>query len=140
MTLKVTCSILICLILETLKLMKTANFQLLSCFFRRVGHEENGLCHEKERRLLRSTYQERMQVSATKRNQLFQEKKRLQVTKLQSCVQEPVLCGENLVSCHTELNKFIVIATLLLCSNQSLGWSPVDNLSDDWRWQPQELC
>ncbi|NXD94878.1 DISC1 protein, partial [Chaetorhynchus papuensis] len=41
-------------------------------------HEENGLCHEKERRLLRSTYQERMQLSATKRNQLFQEKKRLQ--------------------------------------------------------------
>ncbi|KAM4785706.1 disrupted in schizophrenia 1 protein isoform 7-T11 [Cyanocitta cristata] len=44
----------------------------------RVRHEENGLCHEKEHRLLRSTYQERMQVSATKRNQLFQEKKRLQ--------------------------------------------------------------
>ncbi|NXH25894.1 DISC1 protein, partial [Myiagra hebetior] len=44
----------------------------------RVKHEENGLCHEKEHRLLRSTYQERMQVSATKRNQLFQEKKRLQ--------------------------------------------------------------
>ncbi|NWW64673.1 DISC1 protein, partial [Ifrita kowaldi] len=41
-------------------------------------HEENGLCHEKQHRLLRSTYQERMQVSATKRNQLFQEKKRLQ--------------------------------------------------------------
>ncbi|XP_048154485.1 disrupted in schizophrenia 1 protein [Corvus hawaiiensis] len=44
----------------------------------RVRHEENGLCHEKEHRLLRSTYQERMQVSAMKRNQLFQEKKRLQ--------------------------------------------------------------
>ncbi|KAJ7396186.1 Disrupted in schizophrenia 1 protein [Pitangus sulphuratus] len=42
----------------------------------RVRHEENDLCHEKE--LLRSTYQERMQVSATKRSQLFQEKKRLQ--------------------------------------------------------------
>ncbi|NXJ22631.1 DISC1 protein, partial [Dicrurus megarhynchus] len=41
-------------------------------------HEENGLCCEKDHRLLRSTYQERMQVSATKRNQLFQEKKRLQ--------------------------------------------------------------
>ncbi|CAN8203785.1 unnamed protein product [Coccothraustes coccothraustes] len=44
----------------------------------RVRHEENGLCNEKELRLLRSTSQERMQVSATKRNQLFQEKKRLQ--------------------------------------------------------------
>ncbi|XP_039563507.1 disrupted in schizophrenia 1 protein isoform X3 [Passer montanus] len=43
-----------------------------------VRHEENGLCHEKELRLLRSTSQERTQVSATKRNQLFQEKKRLQ--------------------------------------------------------------
>ncbi|XP_050171887.1 disrupted in schizophrenia 1 protein isoform X3 [Myiozetetes cayanensis] len=42
----------------------------------RVRHEENDLCHEKE--LLRSTYQERMQVSATKRSQLLQEKKRLQ--------------------------------------------------------------
>ncbi|NXP29329.1 DISC1 protein, partial [Scytalopus superciliaris] len=41
-------------------------------------HEENDLCHEKEHKLLRSTYQERMQVSATKRNQLFEEKKRLQ--------------------------------------------------------------
>ncbi|XP_063246565.1 disrupted in schizophrenia 1 protein isoform X3 [Prinia subflava] len=41
-------------------------------------HEENGLCHEKEQRLQRSTSQERTQVSATKRNQLFQEKKRLQ--------------------------------------------------------------
>ncbi|NXU09076.1 DISC1 protein, partial [Pardalotus punctatus] len=41
-------------------------------------HEENGLCNEKEHKLLRSTYKERMQVSATKRNQLFQEKKRLQ--------------------------------------------------------------
>ncbi|NXH07054.1 DISC1 protein, partial [Loxia leucoptera] len=43
-----------------------------------VRHEENGLCNEKELRLLRSTSQERTQVSATKRNQLFQEKKRLQ--------------------------------------------------------------
>ncbi|XP_064269921.1 disrupted in schizophrenia 1 protein isoform X8 [Passer domesticus] len=43
-----------------------------------VRHEENGLCHEKELRLLRSTSQERTQVSATKRNHLFQEKKRLQ--------------------------------------------------------------
>ncbi|XP_014119149.1 PREDICTED: LOW QUALITY PROTEIN: disrupted in schizophrenia 1 protein [Pseudopodoces humilis] len=43
-----------------------------------VRREENGLCHEKEHRLLRSTSQERTQVSATKRNQLFQEKKRLQ--------------------------------------------------------------
>ncbi|XP_064504901.1 disrupted in schizophrenia 1 protein isoform X2 [Pseudopipra pipra] len=44
----------------------------------RVRHEENNLCHEKEHKLLRSTYQERMQVSATKRSQLFQEKKWLQ--------------------------------------------------------------
>ncbi|XP_027539182.1 disrupted in schizophrenia 1 protein [Neopelma chrysocephalum] len=44
----------------------------------RVRHEENYLCHEKEHKLLRSTYQERMQVSATKRSQLFQEKKWLQ--------------------------------------------------------------
>ncbi|NWV03457.1 DISC1 protein, partial [Ptilonorhynchus violaceus] len=44
----------------------------------RVKHEESNLCHKKEHKLLRSTYQERMQVSATKRNQLFQEKKRLQ--------------------------------------------------------------
>ncbi|XP_066034882.1 disrupted in schizophrenia 1 protein isoform X8 [Chamaea fasciata] len=43
-----------------------------------VRHEENGLCHEKELRLQRSTSQERTQVSATKRNQLFQEKKWLQ--------------------------------------------------------------
>ncbi|KAL9863767.1 disrupted in schizophrenia 1 protein isoform 3-T3 [Geothlypis trichas] len=43
-----------------------------------VRHEENSLCHEKELRLLLSTSQERTQVSATKRNQLFQEKKRLQ--------------------------------------------------------------
>ncbi|NWR89057.1 DISC1 protein, partial [Furnarius figulus] len=41
-------------------------------------HEENDLCHEKEHKLLRSTYQERMQVSATKRNQLFEERKCLQ--------------------------------------------------------------
>ncbi|KFP76136.1 Disrupted in schizophrenia 1 protein, partial [Acanthisitta chloris] len=44
----------------------------------RVRHEETHLWHEKEHKLLRSVYQERMQVSATKRNQLFQEKKRLQ--------------------------------------------------------------
>uniref|UniRef100_A0A8C5UMU4 DISC1 scaffold protein n=1 Tax=Malurus cyaneus samueli TaxID=2593467 RepID=A0A8C5UMU4_9PASS len=43
-----------------------------------VRHEENGLCHEKEHKLLRSTYQERMQILATKQNQLFQEEKRLQ--------------------------------------------------------------
>uniref|UniRef100_A0A8C3QGP3 DISC1 scaffold protein n=1 Tax=Cyanoderma ruficeps TaxID=181631 RepID=A0A8C3QGP3_9PASS len=43
-----------------------------------VRHEENGLCHEKEHRLQRSTSQGRTQVSATKRNQLFQEKKQLQ--------------------------------------------------------------
>ncbi|KAI1240782.1 Disrupted in schizophrenia 1 protein, partial [Lamprotornis superbus] len=43
-----------------------------------VRHEENGLCHEKEHRLLRSTSQERTQVLATKQNQLFQERKRLQ--------------------------------------------------------------
>ncbi|XP_064564596.1 disrupted in schizophrenia 1 protein isoform X3 [Zonotrichia leucophrys gambelii] len=43
-----------------------------------VRREENGLCHEKELRFLRTTSQERTQVSATKRNQLFQEKKRLQ--------------------------------------------------------------
>ncbi|NWR14778.1 DISC1 protein, partial [Emberiza fucata] len=53
-------------------------FLLFFFFFQRVRHEENGLCHEKELRLLRSTSQERMQVSATKRSQLFQEKKRLQ--------------------------------------------------------------
>ncbi|NXO68049.1 DISC1 protein, partial [Phainopepla nitens] len=41
-------------------------------------HEENGFCHEKEHRLLRSTSQERTQVSATKRNELFEEKKWLQ--------------------------------------------------------------
>ncbi|NXY17242.1 DISC1 protein, partial [Atrichornis clamosus] len=41
-------------------------------------HEENDLCHEKEHKLLRSTYQERMQASATKRSQLSQEKKWLQ--------------------------------------------------------------
>ncbi|NWW30267.1 DISC1 protein, partial [Panurus biarmicus] len=43
-----------------------------------VRHEENGLCHEKEHRLQRSTSRERTQVLATKRNQLFQAKKRLQ--------------------------------------------------------------
>ncbi|KAM7061418.1 disrupted in schizophrenia 1 protein isoform 1-T2 [Acridotheres tristis] len=43
-----------------------------------VRPEEDGLCHEKEHRLLRLTSQERTQVSATKRNQLFQERKRLQ--------------------------------------------------------------
>ncbi|NXC74348.1 DISC1 protein, partial [Anhinga anhinga] len=41
-------------------------------------HEETQLWHESEHKLLRSTYQERTQVSATKRNQLFQEKKWLQ--------------------------------------------------------------
>ncbi|NXD27115.1 DISC1 protein, partial [Spelaeornis formosus] len=41
-------------------------------------HEENGLHHEKEYRLLRSASQERMHVLDTKRNQLFQEKKWLQ--------------------------------------------------------------
>ncbi|XP_071405649.1 disrupted in schizophrenia 1 protein isoform X2 [Pithys albifrons albifrons] len=44
----------------------------------RVRREENDLCHEKEHKLLRTTYQERMQVSATKRNQLSEEKKLLQ--------------------------------------------------------------
>ncbi|XP_076190228.1 disrupted in schizophrenia 1 protein [Aptenodytes patagonicus] len=44
----------------------------------RVRHEEIQLWHENEHKLLRSTYQERTQVSATKRNQLFQEKKWLQ--------------------------------------------------------------
>ncbi|NXK93961.1 DISC1 protein, partial [Formicarius rufipectus] len=42
------------------------------------GGEENNLYHENEHKLLRSTYQERMHVSATKRNQLFEEKKLLQ--------------------------------------------------------------
>ncbi|XP_009950243.1 PREDICTED: LOW QUALITY PROTEIN: disrupted in schizophrenia 1 protein, partial [Leptosomus discolor] len=41
-------------------------------------HEETQLWHENEQKLLRSAYQERIQVSATKRNQLFQEKKWLQ--------------------------------------------------------------
>ncbi|NWX51350.1 DISC1 protein, partial [Steatornis caripensis] len=41
-------------------------------------YEETQHEHENEHKLLRSTYQERMQVSATKRNQLFQEKKWLQ--------------------------------------------------------------
>ncbi|NXY89486.1 DISC1 protein, partial [Alcedo cyanopectus] len=41
-------------------------------------HEETQLWHENECKLLRSTYQERMKVLATKRNQLFQEKKWLQ--------------------------------------------------------------
>ncbi|NWU86835.1 DISC1 protein, partial [Onychorhynchus coronatus] len=44
----------------------------------RARHEEIDLCHEKEHKLLKSTYQERMQVSTTKRSQLFQEKKWLQ--------------------------------------------------------------
>ncbi|KFQ52406.1 Disrupted in schizophrenia 1 protein, partial [Nestor notabilis] len=44
----------------------------------RVRNEEMQLWHENDHKLLRSTYQERMQVSATKRNQLFQEKKWLQ--------------------------------------------------------------
>ncbi|XP_074945595.1 disrupted in schizophrenia 1 protein isoform X2 [Phalacrocorax aristotelis] len=44
----------------------------------RVRHEETQLWHENEHKLLRSTYQARTQVSASKRNQLFQEKKWLQ--------------------------------------------------------------
>ncbi|XP_072783226.1 disrupted in schizophrenia 1 protein isoform X2 [Taeniopygia guttata] len=48
------------------------------CYISGIRHEENGLCYEKEHRLLRSTSQERTQVSAKKRSQLFQEKKRLQ--------------------------------------------------------------
>ncbi|XP_068795127.1 disrupted in schizophrenia 1 protein isoform X1 [Struthio camelus] len=44
----------------------------------RVKNEETQLWQENELKLLRSTYQERIQVSATKRNQLFQEKKWLQ--------------------------------------------------------------
>ncbi|NXF05791.1 DISC1 protein, partial [Smithornis capensis] len=44
----------------------------------RFRNEQNYLCNEKEHKLLRSTYQERMQLSATKRNQLYQEKKWLQ--------------------------------------------------------------
>ncbi|KAM9018270.1 disrupted in schizophrenia 1 protein isoform 2-T2 [Ara ararauna] len=44
----------------------------------RVRNEETQVWHENEHKLLRSTYQERMQVSATKRSQLFQEKKWLQ--------------------------------------------------------------
>ncbi|NXL57503.1 DISC1 protein, partial [Chordeiles acutipennis] len=44
----------------------------------RARHEETQLWHENEHKLLRSTYQERMQVSTTKRNQLFKEKKWLQ--------------------------------------------------------------
>ncbi|NXE77130.1 DISC1 protein, partial [Cochlearius cochlearius] len=41
-------------------------------------HEETQLWHENEHKLLRSTFQERTQDSAAKRNQLFQEKKWLQ--------------------------------------------------------------
>ncbi|NXK29132.1 DISC1 protein, partial [Arenaria interpres] len=41
-------------------------------------HEGTHLCHENEYKHLRSSYEERMQVSATKRNQLLQEKKWLQ--------------------------------------------------------------
>ncbi|XP_065536344.1 disrupted in schizophrenia 1 protein isoform X2 [Lathamus discolor] len=44
----------------------------------RLRNEEMQVWHENEHKLLRSTYQERMEVSATKRNQLFQEKKWLQ--------------------------------------------------------------
>ncbi|NXN20009.1 DISC1 protein, partial [Indicator maculatus] len=40
----------------------------------RIRLEETQLWHEIKHKLLRSTYQERMQVSATKRKQLFQEK------------------------------------------------------------------
>ncbi|NWU57673.1 DISC1 protein, partial [Dromas ardeola] len=41
-------------------------------------HEGTQLWHENEYKLLRFTYEERMQVLATRRNQLFQEKKWLQ--------------------------------------------------------------
>ncbi|NXI48566.1 DISC1 protein, partial [Galbula dea] len=41
-------------------------------------HEETQLWHENEHKLLRSAFQERMQILTTKRNQLFQEKKLLQ--------------------------------------------------------------
>ncbi|XP_075268292.1 disrupted in schizophrenia 1 protein isoform X1 [Opisthocomus hoazin] len=44
----------------------------------RIRHEETQFWHENGHKLLRSTYQERMQVSTTKRNQLLQEKKGLQ--------------------------------------------------------------
>ncbi|KAM9382724.1 LOW QUALITY PROTEIN: disrupted in schizophrenia 1 protein [Phaethornis superciliosus] len=44
----------------------------------RVRPEETQLWHENEHKLLRSTYQERMQVWATRQNQLLQEKKCLQ--------------------------------------------------------------
>ncbi|XP_010085169.1 PREDICTED: disrupted in schizophrenia 1 protein, partial [Pterocles gutturalis] len=44
----------------------------------RVRHEETRLWHENEHKLLTSAYQERMHVSATKRNELFQQKKWLQ--------------------------------------------------------------
>ncbi|NWX86258.1 DISC1 protein, partial [Nothoprocta pentlandii] len=44
----------------------------------RVTNEESQLWQENEHKLLRSTYQERIQVSAAKRNKLLQEKKRLQ--------------------------------------------------------------
>ncbi|NXN34888.1 DISC1 protein, partial [Rhinoptilus africanus] len=45
---------------------------------RRIRHEGTQLWHENEYKLLRSTSEERMQVSATRRNQLVQEKKWLQ--------------------------------------------------------------
>ncbi|NXY73333.1 DISC1 protein, partial [Glareola pratincola] len=41
-------------------------------------HEGTQLWHENEYKLLRSTYEERMQISTTRRNQLVQEKKWLQ--------------------------------------------------------------
>ncbi|NWI58501.1 DISC1 protein, partial [Calyptomena viridis] len=41
-------------------------------------NEENGPCCEKEHKLLRLTYQERMHLSATKQKQLYQEKTWLQ--------------------------------------------------------------
>ncbi|KAM6280184.1 disrupted in schizophrenia 1 protein isoform 2-T2 [Porphyrio hochstetteri] len=44
----------------------------------RDRHEEGQHWHENEYKLWRSTYEERTQVSAAKRNQLFQEKKWLQ--------------------------------------------------------------
>ncbi|NXL89481.1 DISC1 protein, partial [Alectura lathami] len=44
----------------------------------RDRNEETQLCNENECKMLRCTYQERIQVLATKRNRLFQEKKWLQ--------------------------------------------------------------
>ncbi|NWS70383.1 DISC1 protein, partial [Crotophaga sulcirostris] len=52
--------------------------QAALCWAADHRHEETQLWHENEHKLLRFAYKERMQVSATKRNQLFQEKKWLQ--------------------------------------------------------------